>query len=156
MEDIKFMKQAIKEALKAQTKDEVPIGAVLVKDGKIVARAHNTKEKTNLPISHAEINVITKYSKKINNWRLEDTTLYVTLEPCSMCAGAIINSRIKRVVYGAYDPKGGAFGTLYDMSKIQGFNHYPIIEGGVIEEECSLILKEYFKGKRKNKNNEVK
>lgn len=150
-QDIQFMKQAMKEAEKACKKDEVPIGAVLVKDGKVISRGHNTRETKQISTHHAEINCIEKACKKIGTWRLEDCTLYVTLEPCPMCAGAIFQSRIKKVVFGAYDPKGGSYGSCFNLNDVKGLNHYPEVVGGVCQEECSTILKEFFKKKRMKK-----
>ena len=117
-DDEKYMRQAYKEALKAKEIDEVPIGCVIVKDDKIIARGYNKKERNNDVTSHAEINAIRKACKKMNSWRLVDCTLYVTLEPCSMCAGAIYQSRIKRVVFGAYDLKQGALGSALNLYSI--------------------------------------
>ena len=150
-DDIYFMKQALKEAKKALSIDEVPIGCVIVKNDKIIARGHNTKEKDKLVTSHAEISALKKASKKEGAWRLIDCTLYCTLEPCLMCAGAIYQSRIKRVVYGTNDEKGGAFGSSINLLKIERLNHYPEVTPFVLKEECSLLLKDYFKEKR-NKN----
>lgn len=149
LNDEKWMKQAIKQAIMAATKDEVPIGCVIVKDDKIIARAYNKRERNQQSIAHAEILAIQKACKKLNTWRLEGCTLYVTLEPCPMCAGAIIQSRIERVVYGAYDPKGGCVGSCTNLFETKGFNHYPSYTGGILEEECSSLLKEFFKQKRK-------
>lgn len=146
--DEKFMKLALKEANKALLKDEVPIGCVIVRDNKIIARGYNKRELTSDPTSHAEINAIRKACKKEKSWRLVGTTLYVTVEPCSMCAGAILWSRIDRVVYGAKDLKGGALGTTYNMYEIEGLNHYPKVTSGVLEKECSQIISSYFKSKR--------
>lgn len=142
------MQKALLEAEKARLKDEVPVGAVIVHEGKIIARGHNIREGKQDPCGHAEMVAIKKAAKKIGSWRLCDTTLYVTLEPCPMCAGAIINARIPAVVFGAYDPKAGAFGTLFDMN-IFGLNHVPTITGGILKRECAAILTNYFKAKRK-------
>lgn len=147
--DEKYMKLAYKEALKARLIDEVPIGCVIVKDNKVIARGYNKKESKNDVTSHAEINALRKACKKMNSWRLVDCTLYVTLEPCSMCAGAIYQSRIKRVVFGAYDLKQGALGGAFDLYKVNTLNHFPEIEGGVLKEECSSLISSYFKEKRK-------
>lgn len=147
--DEKYMKLAYKEALKARLIDEVPIGCVIVKDNKVIARGYNKKESKNDVTSHAEINALRKACKKMNSWRLVDCTLYVTLEPCSMCAGAIYQSRIKRVVFGAYDLKQGALGGAFDLYKVNTLNHFPEIEGGVLKEECSTLISSYFKEKRK-------
>ena len=146
--DEKFMLQAIKEASKAEEKDEVPIGAVIVVNGKVISRGHNLRETTNDPTGHAEIIAIKKAAKKLKSWRLPDATLYVTLEPCSMCAGAILNSRIKRVVYAAKDPKGGALGSSFNLFDQPYLNHHPEIQSGVLEEVCSQNLKKFFKNKR--------
>lgn len=146
--DYDYMGLALREAQKAAKKDEVPVGAVLVKDGKIIARAHNQKEIKKDATKHAEMIVIQKASKKIDNWHLDDCILYVTLEPCAMCAGAIIQSRIKKVVFGAHDPKGGSLHSSFKMYEIEGFNHYPEVESGIRHEECAQVLKDFFKTKR--------
>lgn len=145
------MKIALKEALKAKEKDEVPIGAVLVENGKIIAKGHNLRETSFDPTSHAEINTIRKACKKKKSWRLENTTIYVTVEPCSMCAGTILWARIKKVVYGAKDFKGGALGTTYNLYNVPGLNHYPEVVGGILEEQCSEIITNFFKEKRNSK-----
>ena len=142
-----FIKEAYKEALKAYQEDEVPVGAVIVKDNKIIARAHKLKEKTNDPCGHAEILCIRKASKKIKDWYLKDCELYVTLEPCSMCVGAIVNARIKKVYYGIGDSKSGALGGLYDMMSQKGFNHYFEYEC-LNMDDCGKLLKQFFQGKR--------
>ena len=143
-----FMKAAIKEALKAEALDEVPIGCVVVKDNKIIARGYNVRETKQESIGHAEIKTLQKACKKLNSWRLEDCDLYVTVEPCIMCSGAIIQSRIRNVYFGAYDPKGGAFGSSINVLEAKNINHYPNVEGGILKKECSTILKEFFKKKR--------
>jgi len=143
-----YMKEAIKEAIKAYQKEEVPVGAVIVKNGEIIARAHNLKETKNDTICHAEILAIQKASKKIKAWRLENCELYVTLEPCTMCAGAIINSRIKRVIIGASDPKTGACGSVLNLFEDYKFNHKPECEIGIMQEECEKLLKDFFKNLR--------
>ena len=142
LNDEKYMREALKEAYKAKTKEEIPVGVVIVLDDKIIARAHNTKEKDNLVISHAEINAIKKASKKLNSWRLENTTLYSTLEPCQMCFGAIEQARIKRIVYGASDQKSGAI-SLFKMNEIN-YSHKVDIESGILEEESSKLVKDFF------------
>lgn len=147
--DEKFMALALKEAEKARKIDEVPVGAVIVLNGEVIARAYNKREQNNDPLGHAEIRAIKKASKKLNNWRLVDCELYVTLEPCLMCTGAIINSRIKRVIYGTSDPKGGAIESSLNLMDIKNINHYPEITKNVLQKECSEILKNYFKNKRK-------
>lgn len=149
--DIYFMKKAILEAKKAEKIDEVPIGAVIVQNDKIIARAHNLKEIKKQAINHAEILCIQKASKKLDRWRLSDCTIYVTLEPCSMCAGALLQSRIQRIVFGAYDLKGGALGSSFNLFEQKNLNHHPEIVSGVLLEENSSMLSNYFKGKRSNK-----
>jgi len=146
--DNEFMQEALKEALKAQHKDEVPVGAVMVKDDKIIARGHNMKNQKNNALLHAEIIVLNKTMKKLKDWHLNDCTLYVTLEPCPMCAGACINARVGKVVFGANDSKAGCFGSVYDFAEDNLFNHKPQIEKGVLQKECSNILTQYFKAKR--------
>jgi len=139
------MKEALAQAYKALELGEVPIGAVLVKNNNIIARDFNYREKSNDPTAHAEIRVIRKGAGVQGNWRLQDCTLYVTLEPCPMCAGAILNSRIKRLVFGAYDPKGGAAGTLVNLLEDARFNHQVEIITGVLEEDCKEVLQSFFK-----------
>ena len=145
------MKEALKEAKKAYDKLEVPVGAVIVKDGKIIARAHNLKETKFDTTKHAEILAIQKASKKLNSWRLIDCEMYVTLEPCSMCAGALINSRIKKVYIGASDQKTGAVGSVFNLLEDYTFNHKVEYKKGVLQDECESILKEFFKELRKIK-----
>lgn len=140
----KFMQEAIKEALSASI--DVPIGAVIVKDGEIIAKAFNIKEKNNNPTLHAEIVAISEASQKLNRWRLDDCEMYVTLEPCPMCAAAILYARIKKVHFGAYDSLYGAFGSSIDMRNI--LNLKTEVIGGILEEETSLILKDFFREKR--------
>lgn len=155
MEDYKerFMREALKEAKKAYDKLEVPVGAVIVKEGKIIARAHNLKETKFDTTKHAEILAIQKASKKLNSWRLLDCEMYVTLEPCSMCAGAMINSRIKKVYIGANDEKTGAVGSVFNLLEDYTFNHKVEIEKGILKDECESILKQFFKMLRKMKSN---
>lgn len=150
-EKIKFMKEALKEAKKAYDKLEVPVGAVIVKDGKIIARAHNQKETKFDTTKHAEILAIQKASKKLNSWRLIDCEMYVTLEPCSMCAGALINSRVKKVYIGAKDEKTGAVGSVLNLLEDYKFNHIVEVEKGILQEDCENLLKEFFKMLRKSK-----
>ena len=146
--DLEFMAEAITEAKLAEDIDEVPIGAVIVRDGKIIARAHNTRETSKCATHHAEILAIEEACRTLGGWRLPETTLYVTLEPCAMCAGAIINARIPTVVYGAPDLRFGAFGSLIDLSEVP-LNHKPEIRRGVRSDDCKNLLGEYFKKKRK-------
>ena len=133
----KYMCAAMKEAHKAELKDEVPIGAVIVYDGKIIARAHNTRQTKQISTHHAEILCIEKACRKLNSWRLEGCDLYVTLEPCPM--------------FGAYDPKGGFFGSNFNINEVKGLNHYPEVEGGILKEETAQLLKEFFKKKRERR-----
>ena len=143
-----FINQAYKEALKALYIDEVPVGAIIVKDNKIIARAHNLKESLNLSTAHAEILAINKASKKLKTWHLDDCIMYVTLEPCVMCAGAIIQSRIKKVVYGAKSYQDGAIESALKLYDTKGFNHYPETMYYDKNENCSKIITDYFKTKR--------
>ena len=146
--DVKFMKLALKEARKAELIDEVPIGCVIVKDDKVIARGFNHRENKRMVISHAEIEAIQKANKKLNAWRLEECDIYITLEPCIMCAGAIIQGRFKRVIFGANDFKGGAFGSSINVLEASNINHHPEVIRGVLLEECSSLLSNYFKKKR--------
>lgn len=145
----KFMLQALKQAGFAREIDEVPVGCVIVKDEKIIARAFNKRETTNQVSSHAEMNAITKACKKLKSWRLEGCEIFITLEPCMMCVGAIIQSRIKHIYYGANDYKGGALGSSINALEAKNINHHPEVTGGILKEECSKILSDYFKNKRK-------
>lgn len=147
----KFMLEALKEAKKAYEKEEIPVGAVIVKDGKIIAKAHNLREKKESAIAHAEILAIEKANKKLNSWRLVDCDMYVTLEPCTMCMGAIISSRIKNLYIGALDSKTGACGSFVDLSQYK-FNHTVNIFKGILQDKCEYILKDFFKELRKKKN----
>ena len=144
-EQEKFMKEALKEAKKAYDKEEIPVGAVIVKDNKIIARAYNVKEEKMDTTKHAEILAIQKASKKLKSWRLQDCDMYVTLEPCSMCAGALIQSRIRKVYIGTMDHKTGACGSVLNLLEDYKFNHKVQIESGIMEKECESILKEFFK-----------
>ena len=156
MEHILFMQQAIEEANKAKAIGEVPIGAVIVKDGQIIARAHNLREKIQLSNAHAEMLAISKANEVVGSWRLEDCIMYVTLEPCPMCAGAIVQSRIPTVIYGAKDPKGGCCGTIYNLLDESKFNHQCEVISGVLEEECGQLLSDFFRELRqKNKQQRV-
>lgn len=146
--DYYFMNMAYKQALLALKEDEVPVGAIIVKDNTIIARAHNQKEKKNLSTAHAEILAINKACKKLNSWHLDDCILYVTLEPCVMCAGAILQSRIKKVVYGAKSFQDGAIESALHLYEIKGFNHYPLTHYYNELDKCSKIITDYFKTKR--------
>lgn len=145
------MKEAIKEAKKAAKKLEVPVGCVIVKDGEIIARGHNLKETKKDTTKHAEIITIQKASKKLATWRLNECEMYVTLEPCTMCAGAIINSRIKKIYIGTMDPKTGAAGSVLNIFEDYTFNHRVEVEKDILQEECEKILKDFFKELRKMK-----
>lgn len=147
----KFMKEALKEAKKAYDILEVPVGAIIVKDGKIISRAHNLKETKNDTTKHAEILAIQKASKKLNSWRLLDCEMYITLEPCSMCAGAIINSRIKKIYIGALDEKTGAAGSVLNLFEDYIFNHKVEVQKDILKPECEKILKDFFKILRQRK-----
>jgi len=144
-----FMECAYKEALKAYKKNEVPVGAVIVYNDKIIAKAHNKKEGSNRAIAHAEILAIEKANKHLKNFRLEDCVMYVTLEPCIMCAGAITSARIKKLVYGATDPRFGACKSLINIFDLK-LNHKTLIEGGVLEDKCSALISDFFKKLREN------
>lgn len=146
-EDEKFMREAMSLAEEAEAIDEVPVGALVVKDGRVIARAYNTREHSKCATHHAEILAIEEACRALGGWRLIGATLYVTMEPCCMCAGAIINARVPRVVYGARDLRFGAFGSLVDLSEVP-LNHKPEVVGGVLGEECRGILQRYFKKKR--------
>ena len=150
-QDIKYMKLALNEAQKAALLDEVPVGAVIVKDDVVIAKAHNLRQKKKSVLGHAEILAIQKANKKLDSWMLDDCTLYVTVEPCVMCAGTIIQSRIKRVVYATHEPKFGALGSVIDLSLVNDFNHQIIVEKGILQEEASLLMKEFFKNIRNKK-----
>ncbi len=147
-EDEKYMLLAIKQAEKAKERGEVPIGAIIVRDNKVIARAYNTRVKDKIAVSHAEIKAITKACKKVGDWRLSDCTMFVTLEPCVMCAGAILNARIKKVVFGAYEKKSGAVVSTLNVLSYGGLNWQAEYVGGVLEERCSTLLTDFFKNKR--------
>ena len=147
----KFMKEAIRQAKKAYALREVPIGCVIVYEGKIIARGYNRRNTDKNTTSHAEINAIRKASKKLGDWRLEGCTLYVTLEPCQMCAGAIVQARIDKVVIGSMNPRAGCAGSVLNLLEMDGFNHKVEVERGVLEEECSTMLSGFFKELRMEK-----
>lgn len=150
-EDEKFMRLALEEACAAAAEGEVPIGAVVACDGAVVARAHNRREADHDPSAHAEFRAMLEASQALRRWRLTGCTVYVTLEPCLMCAGLMVNARIDRCVYGASDPKGGALGTLYDVSHDARLNHAFDVTSGVLAEECAYELRSFFRARRKAK-----
>lgn len=146
--DVKYMREALALAKEAEERDEVPVGALIVRDGEIIARASNTRESSKCATHHAEILAIEEACRKLGGWRLPNTTLYVSMEPCAMCAGAIINARIPRVVFGAMDFRFGAFGSRLNLAEAE-LNHKPRIVGGVLCDEASEMLSAYFRKKRK-------
>ena len=146
--DEQFMKLALQEAQKSQEMNEVPVGAIIIINGEVISKSHNKSISQNDPTSHAEINALRNAASKVRNYRLTGATLYVTLEPCAMCYGAIVHARITRLVFGAYDPKTGVCGSSIKLHEQACFNHSPEITGGVLEEDCSLILKDFFKERR--------
>jgi tRNA(adenine34) deaminase len=150
-EDEPFMREAITEAMKAEADGDIPVGAVIEKDGVIIARAGNARKLSDDPTAHAEVLAIREAAKVVGNWRLEGCTLYVTLEPCTMCAGALVLSRLKRVVYGATDPKVGAVESLYTVLGDTRLNHNPEIAGGLLAEESALLLRTFFRARRGKK-----
>ena len=145
----KWMKMALDEAMKAYDKKEIPIGAIVVKDGRIIGRGYNQRESLNDPTAHAEIIALTSAANTIENWRLKDCTLYVTKEPCPMCACALINSRIAMVIFGMYDEKEGCCGSLYQLCCDPRFKHQLTVKGGIMETPCKLMIQEFFKKQRK-------
>lgn len=147
----KYMKAAIREARKAYKLEEVPIGCVIVQEDKIIARGYNRRNTDKNTLAHAELAAIKKASKKTGDWRLEDCTMYITLEPCQMCAGAIVQSRLGKVVIGSMNPKAGCAGSILNLLQMKQFNHQVEIEKGVLEEECSLMLSEFFRELREKK-----
>ena len=149
-QDKLYMNTCIALASEAAARDEVPVGALIVQGDRVIASASNTREESKCATHHAEILAIEEACRTLGGWRLPNCTLYVTLEPCPMCAGAAINARIDRVVYGAPDPKGGALGSLVNLAEVP-FNHKPEVEGGVLEAECAKVLTSYFRRKRKPK-----
>ena len=140
-----YMKAAIQQAKLAEKHGEVPVGAIIVYDNKIISRGYNKRKKKQLTEEHAEMEAIRKACKIIGSWRLEECDMYVTLEPCPMCAGAILQARMRKVYYGAKDPKAGALGSVFNLYDIPGFNHYPLIEGQIMEKKCGELLTEFFK-----------
>ena len=150
----KFMKEAIRQAKKAEKIEEVPIGCVIEYEGKIIARGYNRRNIDKNTLAHAELSAIKKASKKLGDWRLEGCTMYVTLDPCQMCAGAIVQARMDKVVIGSMNPKAGCAGSILNLLQISAFNHQVEIERGVLEEECSLMLSSFFKNLRERKRQE--
>lgn len=148
LQDEFYMALALKEAAKAALIEEVPVGAVIVKNGRVIAKAHNLREKRGDATAHAELLAIQKACKRLGGWRLEDAELFVTLEPCPMCAGAILQARVKRLIFGASDPKAGAVGSLLNLLQDSRFNHQVEVKGGVCANESSRMLKEFFARKR--------
>lgn len=145
----RYMREAIEEAKKAEMFGEVPIGAVIVKNGVIIGRGHNTRETSELAIGHAEINAIVDASTKLGSWRLTDCAIYVTIEPCPMCTGAIYQARIDHIYFGASDSKAGACGSIFNLFDHEGLNHYCKVHSGVLESQCREIIGSFFKRKRK-------
>jgi len=143
-----FMKEAIREAQKAANLGEVPIGAVIVKNGIIVGRGHNTRESEEVAYGHAEINAIKDASAKLGSWRLTGCSIYVTIEPCPMCAGALYQARINEIYYGASDPKAGACGSVFDLFSVEGLNHYCHVFPGILSDECKSLLQSFFRKRR--------
>ena len=150
-EDEKFMKEALRQAKKAAEIDEVPIGCVIVYEGKIIARGYNQRNKKGSTLAHAEILAIQKASKALGDWRLEGCTMYVTLEPCCMCAMALVHARLKEVVFGAYDPKTGACGSMLHLINDYKHNHKVLVRGGVMKEQCASVLSQFFARRREEK-----
>ena len=146
--DERYMAEALRQAAAALDDDEVPVGAVIVQDGRVIGRAHNQRERLGDPTAHAEMIAITQAAASFGNWRLENCTMYVTLEPCPMCAGAMVLARLPRLVFGARDPKAGAVGSIYDIPRDPKLNHVVDVTGGVREQECGDILTEFFRRKR--------
>lgn len=155
-EDEKYMREAIRQARKAEALMEVPIGCVIVYEGKIIARGYNRRNTDKNTLSHAELNAIRKASRKLGDWRLEGCTLYVTLEPCQMCAGAIIQARMDRVVIGSMNPKAGCGGSVLNLLEMKEFNHQAEVERGVLEEECGSLLSSFFRRLRERKKQQTK
>jgi tRNA(adenine34) deaminase len=150
-QDEKYMKAAILQAKKAYALEEVPIGCVIVRDGKIIARGYNRRNTDKNALAHAELTAIRRASRKTGDWRLEECTMYVTLEPCQMCAGAIVQARMQRVVIATMNPKAGCAGSIFNLLQVDAFNHQVEITRGVLEEECSLLLSQFFRELREKK-----
>ena len=148
--DTKFMREALKQAKKAFALNETPIGCVIVRDGRIIARGYNRRNTDHNTLAHAELTAIRKAAKAVGDWRLEDCTLYVTLEPCPMCAGAIVQARIPECVIGCMNPKAGCAGSVTDLLRMDGFNHRVLVRTGIMEETCSTLMKEFFRELRES------
>jgi tRNA(adenine34) deaminase len=146
--DERFMREALREAEKAAEEDEVPVGCVVVRQGRVIGRAHNQRERLKDPTAHAEMLALTQAAASVGDWRLEDAAMYVTLEPCPMCAGALVLARVQRLVFGAEDPKAGACGTLYDIVRDPRLNHRMEVVSGILAAECSGLLKAFFARRR--------
>jgi tRNA(adenine34) deaminase len=155
MEHERFMRVALEEAAVAQSKGEVPIGAVMIRDGLIIARGHNLRESLNDPTAHAEVLVIREAGQVLNDWRMVGCTLYVTIEPCPMCAGALVQSRMAHIVFGATDPKAWADRSLREIVQNPGLNHRMAVTEGILAAECGQIIKEFFRAKRKRSENPI-
>lgn len=148
IDEERFMRQALREAEEAAAIGEVPVGAVVVRDGRIIGRGHNQRETLNDPTAHAEMIAITAASAHLESWRLEDCTLFVTLEPCAMCAGALVLARLPRLVFGAFDPKAGGCGSVLDVANEPRLNHRVNAEGGLLADECGELLRRFFRARR--------
>ena len=150
-DDVRYMREAVRQAKKAYALGETPIGCVIVHEGKIIGRGYNRRNTDKSPLAHAEISAIKKAAKKLGDWRIEECTLYVTLEPCQMCAGAIVQARIPRVVIGCMNPKAGCAGSIVNLLQMEQFNHQAEVKRGVLEEECSQMMKQFFRELRERK-----
>ncbi len=149
IEHDKYMRLALREALAALAEDEVPVGAIIVHEGRVIGKAHNQRETLKDPTAHAEMIALTQAAAALDRWRLEGARIYVTLEPCAMCAGALVNARIDELIYGAVDPKAGACGSLYDIPRDARLNHRLKVTAGILADECGGVLKEFFGAKRR-------
>lgn len=148
MDDIHYMREALKEAEKAMQRGEIPVGALLVRNGEIIGRGSNSRSLEGSPLGHAELTAMREASEAIGNWRFDDCTLYVTLEPCVMCAGAMVQSRLRTLVYGTRDPKAGAVGSLYNIVEDPRMYHRCIVRSGIVKEECAELLRSFFRMRR--------
>lgn len=150
-DDLHFMKLALKEAMAAAAAGEVPVGAVIVKDDRVIGRGRNQRETLHDPTAHAEMIALTAAAEAVGDWRLEDCDIYVTLEPCPMCAGALVNARVRRLIFGPHDPKAGACGSLFNLIQDSRLNHRVEMQSGVMGEECAWLLRDFFQKRRKGK-----